>query len=338
MPVHFPIPLRCFIKHLKKRFVGVVKISDIQLNKECKHWYQLNILRINKKENQMKTLNLLFLVAISCTMISAQIIIPVDPRMEVETAINGQVAIYGYSGPIGPIVPPPTNSNSIGVKGVGYSGVMGEARADGGYGVHGLSNKFAGRGVYGEATGSAGFGVMGLADKIGGWGVYGRATGDGEWGGYFSGGKGLLARPRLGVENFDPQYPIHVGTNSTNGNGAHVTNGGSWVNGSSRTFKEKFQPVNTDIILQKIGNLNITRWQYKDSDEGQHLGPVAEEFYDAFGLGHDEKYISTTDASGVALAAIKAIYHRLQEIEKQYESLLYENRKLTRQINKLIEK
>ena len=256
-----------------------------------------------------------------CTQLPSQIIIPVAPKMEVETSLNGQVAVYGYSGPIGPIVPPPTDPKSIGVKGVGYSGVQGEARADGGSGVHGMSSRFAGRGVYGESTGLAGFGVMGLATKTGGWGVYGRANENGEWGGYFSGGKGLLARPRIGVENFDPQYPIHVGTHSGNGNGAHVTNGGAWVNGSSRTFKENFQPIDGNLILEKIRDLDIMKWQYIGSDEGQHLGPIAEDFYEAFGLGHDEKYISTTDASGVALAAIQALYQRIRKLEQNNESL-----------------
>ncbi len=280
----------------------------------------------------MKTSIILLLCLFFCTQLPSQIIIPVAPKMEVETSLNGQVAVYGYSGPIGPIVPPPTDPKSIGVKGVGFSGVQGEARADGGSGVHGMSSRFAGRGVYGESTGLAGFGVMGLATKTGGWGVYGRANENGEWGGYFSGGKGLLARPRIGVENFDPQYPIHVGTNSGNGNGAHVTNGGTWVNGSSRTFKENFQPINTDLILEKINDLDIMKWQYVDSDEGQHIGPIAEGFYAAFGLGHDEKYISTTDASGVALAAIQALYKRIRKIENHNEALRAENRELNKRL------
>lgn len=251
----------------------------------------------------------------------AQVILPSSPKLEVETSLDGQVAIGGYSGPIGLIVPPPTNPGSIGVRGIGYTGVRGEARADGGAGVHGRTIRFNGKGVYGESSGVAGNGVYGVASGLSGWGVYGRATGSGEWGGYFSGGKGLLARPRIGVENFNPQHPIHVGTTGSNGNGAHVTIGGSWVNGSSRTFKTDFQYFDNQLLLEKLSKINISLWQYKDSDEGRHLGPMAEDFYQAFALGNDEKYISTTDADGVALACIQALYQRILELERQIVTL-----------------
>ena len=283
----------------------------------------------------MKTSILFLVVLIPCSQLFAQIIFPVSPKMEVETSTKGQTAILGYSGPLGPIVPPPTDPKSIGVKGVGYTGVVGEARADGGFGVHGMSNRFAGRGIYGECTGLAGYGVMGFANQTGGWGVYGRASDNGEWGGYFSGGKGLLARPRLGVENFNPQYPIHVGTHSGNGNGAHVTEGGSWVNGSSRSFKEKFEQIDVDAVLLKLVSLNISKWQYQGSEEGQHMGPMAEDFYALFGLGHDEKYISTTDGTGVALAAIQALYHRLEEMEQRNQHLSKACQKLMIQLDYL---
>jgi hypothetical protein len=249
--------------------------------------------------------------------LTAQVIGPTSSKFEVETSLKGQIAIDGYSGPIGPIVPPPTDPGSIGVRGVGYTGVKGEARADHGAGVHGKTSKFNGKGVYGESTGTAGNGVYGLATGTSGWAVYGRASGSGEWGGYFSGGKGLLARPRLGVENFDPQYPIHVGTTGSNGNGAHVTVGGSWVNGSSRTFKTDFQSLDNQEVLDKLSNIEISLWQYKDSGEGLHIGPMAEDFYRAFALGDDEKYISTTDADGVALACIQALHQRIRTLEKK---------------------
>ena len=242
-----------------------------------------------------------------------------DAKLSAETSTAGQVAIEGYSGPIGPIVPPPTDTESIGVKGIGYTGIRGEARANGGAGVHGKTSRFAGRGIYGESTGPSGFGVFGYANGQSGWGVYGLANGDGEWGGYFSGGKGLLARPRLGVENFNPQYPIHVGTNTNNGNGAHVTNGGTWVNGSSRSFKTNLRKIDGQQLLEELAALDITRWQYRGSDEGDHIGPMAEDFYAAFGLGDDKKYISTTDGIGVALAAIQTLYRHILILEKENE-------------------
>jgi hypothetical protein len=43
------------------------------------------------------------------------------------------------------------------------------------------------------------------------------------------------------------------------------------------------------------------------------MGPMAQDFYTAFGLGEDDRHITTVDADGVALAAIQALYHAFKE-------------------------
>lgn len=40
----------------------------------------------------------------------------------------------------------------------------------------------------------------------------------------------------------------------------------------------------------------------------RHIGPVAQDFYAAFGVGEDDRHISTTDADGVAMVAIQGLY------------------------------
>jgi len=122
----------------------------------------------------------------------------------------------------------------------------------------------------------------------------------------------IAANGFLGVNSgfSDPSFPFEVGTTTSNGNGAHVTNGGTWTNGSSRTFKEAFTAVDVSDILQRVVDLPITRWRYRGGEDAWHLGPVAEDFRAAFGLGEDEKYIGTVDADGVALAAIKGLHAR----------------------------
>jgi hypothetical protein len=95
-------------------------------------------------------------------------------------------------------------------------------------------------------------------------------------------------------------------------NGARLTAGGAWTNASSRSLKHGFAAVDADSVLTKVLALPITTWQYKTSDEGAHMGPVAEEFRAAFGLGNSDQSISTVDADGVALAAIQGLYRKLQ--------------------------
>lgn len=107
--------------------------------------------------------------------------------------------------------------------------------------------------------------------------------------------------------------PFVVGTDSTNGNGAYVTPGGTWTDASSRFFKEGFATVNPGDILAKLVALPIQTWNYRGSEaEGRHLGPVAEDFADAFGLGADGQHISTVDANGVALVAIQGLNQKLE--------------------------
>jgi hypothetical protein len=48
---------------------------------------------------------------------------------------------------------------------------------------------------------------------------------------------------------------------------------------------------------------------------------MAQDFYAAFGLGHDDKHISTVDEGGVALAAIQALYQMNLEKDEQIKDL-----------------
>lgn len=71
--------------------------------------------------------------------------------------------------------------------------------------------------------------------------------------------------------------------------------------------KQDIEPVNGQNILEKLTNLEISEWSYKDAPGDRHVGPMAQDFYAAFGLGNTDKGIATLDSSGVALAAIKAL-------------------------------
>jgi hypothetical protein len=103
-----------------------------------------------------------------------------------------------------------------------------------------------------------------------------------------------------------------VGTSTANGNGAHLTLGGTWTSTSSRALKHAFQAVNTGAVLEKVVALPITSWEYRGSPEGRHLGPVAEDFHDAFGLAGEGKFLSANDLAGVSLAAVKGLNEKLE--------------------------
>jgi len=100
--------------------------------------------------------------------------------------------------------------------------------------------------------------------------------------------------------------------------GAHLTIGGVWTNASDRNLKENFTIIDGREILDRIAHLPITQWNYKSENEDiTHIGPVAQDFYSLFGLGGDDKSISTIDPAGIALAAIQALHEKTVELEKK---------------------
>ena len=82
---------------------------------------------------------------------------------------------------------------------------------------------------------------------------------------------------------------------------------------SDRNLKEKFTPVDSVAILDRVINLPITSWNFKTDATERHIGPMAQDFYAAFNVGMDDKHIATVDESGVALAAIQGLNQKLQQ-------------------------
>lgn len=105
------------------------------------------------------------------------------------------------------------------------------------------------------------------------------------------------------------------------GGSASLTNGGTWTNASSRSFKEGFTAVDPQAILAKVAALPITTWTYKQSAEGSHMGPMAEDFKASFGLAGDGRSIGTVDADGVALAAIQGLNQNLEQARAENQAL-----------------
>jgi hypothetical protein len=89
---------------------------------------------------------------------------------------------------------------------------------------------------------------------------------------------------------------------------------GTWLTLSDRDAKTNFQPVNPSDILDQLDQLPILYWNYHaQSPASRHLGPVAQDFHDAFQLGTDRRRLATVDVDGVALAAIQGLNRKLEE-------------------------
>ena len=89
------------------------------------------------------------------------------------------------------------------------------------------------------------------------------------------------------------------------------------TNPSSRTLKNQFVTLDASTILAKLSELDIQQWTYKTRPDEKHVGPVAEDFYEAFGLGQGDKNISTIDADGIMMLAIQGLNNKLIEENRE---------------------
>jgi hypothetical protein len=105
---------------------------------------------------------------------------------------------------------------------------------------------------------------------------------------------------------------------------------------SSRTLKEGFSPIEPEEVLDKVVSMPISQWSYKnDVTASRHLGPVAEDFRAAFGLGADNRHINVTDLGGVALAAIQGLNQELQKKDQKIDELSKELETLKQTVDQL---
>ena len=82
---------------------------------------------------------------------------------------------------------------------------------------------------------------------------------------------------------------------------------GALTENSDVNAKQDIEAIDSANILEKVVSLPVSQWRYKDAPETRHIGPMAQDFYAAFGLGNTDKGIASIDTGGVALAAIQAL-------------------------------
>jgi hypothetical protein len=119
----------------------------------------------------------------------------------------------------------------------------------------------------------------------------------------------------LGTTSTPAIAPGHFIDTST---GGFLSSAGAWTNASDRALKHDFRPLDKGSVLDKVARMPITSWSYKaEKPSVRHIGPIAQDFYAAFGLGLDDKHISTIDEGGVALAAIQGLYRQNLALQRQ---------------------
>jgi hypothetical protein len=83
---------------------------------------------------------------------------------------------------------------------------------------------------------------------------------------------------------------------------------------SDENRKTDFRDLDGEQVLDKLAALPVREWRYTTQDAAiRHVGPTAQDFRAAFGLGESDVRIGSVDADGIALAAIKALEARTRD-------------------------
>ncbi|MFH9007459.1 tetratricopeptide repeat protein [Streptomyces afghaniensis] len=119
--------------------------------------------------------------------------------------------------------------------------------------------------------------------------------------------------------------------------GTHGEGGG---NGSDRALKCDIDPVlwppdpdagteatgdgsTTDgyAVLRAVAALPVSTWSYRGEEGVRHIGPMAQDWYAALGLGADDRTIHPIDANGVSVVAVQALYRMVRGLQDEVSRL-----------------
>ncbi|MBD2704456.1 tail fiber domain-containing protein [Spirosoma sp. BT702] len=128
------------------------------------------------------------------------------------------------------------------------------------------------------------------------------------------------------------------GTYGTVRTGVQIGRGqNSWATISDSTKKERFLPIDNVALLRKIGAMKLSTWNYKGQRSIRHYGPMAQDFYAAFGqdgmgqIGCDT-LIYSHDFAGVTFAGVQAL---IQENATLKATLSQTNARLNQALSRL---
>lgn len=97
---------------------------------------------------------------------------------------------------------------------------------------------------------------------------------------------------------------------------------------SDRNLKQDLKPVDPKDVLARLTRMPVMQWSYTNSATVPHMGPTAQDFKAAFGLGESDLGITTVDADGVAMAAIQGLNQVVMEKDRELQELKRELQEL----------
>ncbi|GMU21993.1 MAG: hypothetical protein AMXMBFR13_20810 [Phycisphaerae bacterium] len=236
--------------------------------------------------------------------------------------------------------------------GPGYASIGHATVAGGWYNIASGADSAIGGGYYNTASGLGSVVLGGEENQAGG--THSFAAGyrakvrDGTQSGDYDGDEGTFVWADATNADFTSSGPnrfmvraaggTYIYSNSALTGGVRLQPGASaWSTVSDRAAKENFSAVEGQELLEKLAAMPVQTWNYRSQDRSiRHMGPMAQDFHSAFGIGEDDKSISTVDADGVALAGVQALYQLVQDQNAEIAALQADNEQIKAQMAELL--
>jgi hypothetical protein len=124
-----------------------------------------------------------------------------------------------------------------------------------------------------------------------------------------------------GFNRQTPSFPLHVGSDATNGNGAHVTAAGVWTNGSSRRNKENIEALSAGEAMAALAGLSPVRYTGVNSPDGEeYVGFIAEDVPDLVAM-NDRASLSAMDLVAVLTKVVQEQQQTIEALEARLANL-----------------
>ena len=163
-------------------------------------------------------------------------------------------------------------------------------------------------------------------------------------------GETIVGSPNQFVARFANGYWLMTCGDTGNGNPSNNVRTGivagpganAWSAISDSAKKEKLLPIDGEGLLHKIAKFRLVTWNYKGQDPKvfRHYGPMAQDFYAAFGkdgfgtIGCDT-LINQADFDGINFAAIQSLVKRTNELRSTNDELRMKNEALENRLAKM---
>ena len=117
--------------------------------------------------------------------------------------------------------------------------------------------------------------------------------------------------------------------------GGNLTIRGTLTQLSDKNAKTEVRSLNGKEVLDKLTALPVSSWAYKSDEAQRHIGPMAQDFYAAFGLGSDDKHIAPSDVAGVAMVGVQELSRTIEARDAEITELKQRLADLESLVNRL---